>query len=473
METVKSLVQSWSSDIIKLRKRLVDAGIIQCAASVSEDVAHNSTSGHVTAVGCPERVASHKSIGRSDSLQRGGSNVSTIFRTSSSAPYEEDNLHLARYLKSLRGDVDRCVTALRRAKIWRNRNRKFVEECRNAAAKMDNSSMPTLPARLAEYGNIILRFLPSAPHNMTLSGEPIVIVRFGIANMRALCEVVPQPVFRDFMVFSNEWEFWQCDYLSRYTGRMHRCYRFVDLAEVAVKNIDKRLMGVISESSKLSDVLHPQMTAKTVFCNTPSLLKVAFTAFKRFGFSARAAEKFHVVKKSSQGAVADDVVKSLVDSPRFPSFFGGTCRCTNGCIPGLSNDFTKTVTANIEELKKAVVLIEGKYVKVQRSVDSICENYIQKFDGPMMAYRDTSAKTSKIVDAADGDDPYTTGALSTTSDCGEIEGGGGGSDEAEFLSEVVLSGDDGMMSDGGLTPLDHEGSQPTQVAAALHTPTAD
>eukprot|EP00921_Rhytidocystis_pertsovi_P003610 GHVQ01006258.1.p1 GENE.GHVQ01006258.1~~GHVQ01006258.1.p1 ORF type:complete len:358 (+),score=46.46 GHVQ01006258.1:959-2032(+) len=275
----------------------------------------------------------------------------------------------------------------------------------------------------------ILRSLLSAwGHQCTRGGQPTVLIRINCCNFPLLTNLVPLDVIRDYVVFSNEVEFWWCDMKTRESGKVHKCYRLIDLKGMSSKSVDRKFLKVFEQSSKISEFLHPQLVAQTILVNAPSFIRWVVEALKAVGVSRRALDKLWVHKQVENKCIAehDDILR-LMDKETLPSYLGGLCNCVGGCVPGTPNSRTapldldvREAREEIREAKKRLIAERQAQLDARKARLNLASHDSSNLDG---SWTDNSDKTepsrpadlpprlavasgSQVMDGTDEDNDY-------------------------------------------------------------------
>ncbi|KAF8819185.1 putative SEC14-like protein 5 [Cardiosporidium cionae] len=323
-----------------------------------------------------------------------------------------DNCFLLRYVLSYRGDMQKSSEAVRKALEWRKKNSDFVKKAMNADHSNANVEFPR---QMQPYLSAIRDFLAAWGHKSTRNGQPVVIVRISCCNFAALSRIIPADILCDYVLFSNEVEFWACDRLTRKTGWFHKTFRLIDLRGLSTKTFDRIFLKAFSASSQVAEFLHPQLVAKTILLNAPPLLRLVIDMVKKFGVSRRAMEKIWICK--NQGSPSNDlsdVVTAIIDPNNIPSFLGGLCRCPFGCIPGTENDSTNPKVVNLEELTPKM-----EKQKMALQLERQSKNIMGKRPHPLSIFddekvlRDTNNTLPPRPDSLPGNEFFGDGVISS------------------------------------------------------------
>mmetsp|Transcript_23541 Transcript_23541/g.57669 ORF Transcript_23541/g.57669 Transcript_23541/m.57669 type:complete len:426 (+) Transcript_23541:254-1531(+) len=190
----------------------------------------------------------------------------------------------------------------------------------------------------------IERFVAADYHGYTNSGQPMYIIRAGISNPAAMVEGIPNDVVVDFMMYRKEIGFLKCDALTRSTRVLTKLVTVNDLSHVSIiSGADKRFQAVLGESSKLSEVLYPQLLDRAVLINVPYIFGALWSLFKNV-ISVKARAKVAICPGNTlTGDISKCPFAKLIDLDTLPSFLAGRCRCKGGCICATPNEQTQLV----------------------------------------------------------------------------------------------------------------------------------
>ena len=100
---------------------------------------------------------------------------------------------------------------------------------------------------------------------------------------------------------------------------------------------DKRFFKALGDSSKLSEVMYPQLQGVSAMTNIPSLFKMLFKVASVF-MSKRTLEKVQVCKGVTNSPKASlskcPFAGKRIDASAVPAFLGGTAACPASLLPG-------------------------------------------------------------------------------------------------------------------------------------------
>ena len=113
------------------------------------------------------------------------------------------------------------------------------------------------------------------------------------------------------------------------------------MAHVRLANIDRRFFAVLAESSKLSEIVYPQLLERNVALHPPAFIHAIFSTMKHI-LPRKTIEKHAFCPGGagvSMSAAGCPYASKRFEVPSLPSFAGGACQCTaaGGCICGVPN----------------------------------------------------------------------------------------------------------------------------------------
>ncbi|CRG93876.1 sec14-like cytosolic factor or phosphatidylinositol/phosphatidylcholine transfer protein, putative [Plasmodium gallinaceum] len=278
-----------------------------------------------------------------------------------------EDIILIRYILSYGDKLEDAVNSIEKAILWRKKN--VYPLLKNKKIHSGNNDL-LFPDRLKPYYSFIKKTLAACEHKSTVDNQPVVIARLKLCNFTLLLDNVPENILVDYIVYSNEHEFIVCNEQTKKSNVLCRTYRFIDLKGFMLKKFDRRFLRVFANTSKLSEFLHPQLVGKTYLINAPSYIRITIETLKTFGISKRTLNKLEIPKIIAGREPADcDWFTLLVHKDDIPTYFGGNCRCENGCIPGFENDLDDPLNLNIEEIK-AEIKNNFKKLKMKKNEDT-------------------------------------------------------------------------------------------------------
>jgi hypothetical protein len=220
------------------------------------------------------------------------------------------------------------------------------------------------------------------PPTRSLHGEPLYIVRAGVSNPGAVMNLLTHEQMVEFLMFSREEAFIQCDAETRRRRVVVKMVSVIHM-EHAGAGFDRRFGQCLGASSKIGEFAYPQSLLKTVLFRPPSFCErwvaracervlrpaaacahdpAARTTDARTRRHTRAPAAVFAIfalirplmsKKSLDkqsvcpGRAAGGVAKCPFAAKHFelatlPTILGGECTCAarGGCICGFANDMS-------------------------------------------------------------------------------------------------------------------------------------
>mmetsp|Transcript_11386 Transcript_11386/g.23041 ORF Transcript_11386/g.23041 Transcript_11386/m.23041 type:complete len:296 (-) Transcript_11386:2091-2978(-) len=198
-----------------------------------------------------------------------------------------------------------------------------------------------------EYAEVIQRIVPRGIHGKTKDGDVLFLIRAGIMKSSELFQHgLPKDAVEHFLTYSNDVIYNFLDLETRRTRRLTKVLLVNDLNGVSLASIDIRFVRALGASSKVSDLIHPQLTYRNVIVNPPAFIKILTKTFLPF-MSKRAREKMVICTGSKPWGLADlkacPYVTSVLDVDHIPTYLGGGCECAaqGGCCRGFANEMSK------------------------------------------------------------------------------------------------------------------------------------
>eukprot|EP00854_Cymbomonas_tetramitiformis_P000745 gene745-1213_t len=243
---------------------------------------------------------------------------------------EVDELWLMRFLLSHELNVQEAAAAAEKAIEWRLKNMELIQCAREKK-----------PA--GEFFGTINQYVCADFHDKrSKDGEPFYIVRAGISNAKACMDRVAHEQMLAHFMYKREQMFALVDQITRETRRLVKVISVNDLNHVSLFNgQDKRFMKVLSAASKQGEDLFPQLMGRSVLINMPQVYYSIFSLMKTF-MSKRTLAKLAVCP------AGDDITKCPFIKAKFniddvPSFLGGKCKCSRGCVGSIPNEQSQII----------------------------------------------------------------------------------------------------------------------------------
>lgn len=154
----------------------------------------------------------------------------------------------------------------------------------------------------------------------------------------------------DLMMLNRVSPMHYCDIMTRKERRLFKVYTIMDMTNASAMNMaamaDRRFMKIIGQSSKDAEKLFPQLLGKSIILNMPFFFKTVMSVVKPL-MSKRAVEKMVFCNGGSSGQPITECpfLSSFLDVADVPTFLGGKCNCSGGCIPGTPNSQTTPINS--------------------------------------------------------------------------------------------------------------------------------
>ena len=225
-----------------------------------------------------------------------------------------------------KGGLTEAVRAVRATIQWRTQNAQKLAETRRLG--------------IAPYEEKFLKFQTTGYAGSLGGMEPLYIVRTGLCNLKGLMAAMPFEEVSDFLLFSKEVAYGRCDHLTRKTRQLIKMVTVIDMSGYSMFGGDSRFYKALGDSSKKSADYYPQLLGKTVLINTPSFLRVVWSAFSVF-MPKSALEKTTVCPATGTSlantpdATACPFIRRWCGNSvgSVPDFLGGTMPCPNVLKP--------------------------------------------------------------------------------------------------------------------------------------------
>lgn len=262
------------------------------------------------------------------SLKNGTGDDAPSLPVGEGTPY--DDIWALRFCLSHDEDDEALATA-RKTLSWRKEHAEMLEK----AAKRE---------RVKKFASIE-RFVAADYHGEDKRGNPVYCIRAGISNPSAMMDAHTKDEVLMFMMYRKEIGFLIADERTRRTRKLHKLITVNDLNHVSLMaGTDKRFQKVLGESSKMSETLYPQLLDRAVLINVPYIFSVIWSMVRGL-ISAKTKAKVAICPGDTlKGDVSKCPFAKHVKMETIPTFMGGTCRCSPGCICGVPND-QKTMVA--------------------------------------------------------------------------------------------------------------------------------
>uniref|UniRef100_A0A7S1ETQ7 CRAL-TRIO domain-containing protein n=1 Tax=Timspurckia oligopyrenoides TaxID=708627 RepID=A0A7S1ETQ7_9RHOD len=262
--------------------------------------------------------------------------ITTIIYASPSVVIPEwwDEIWTLRYILSGRGaSDDQVAKRVIEAIEYRSKN-PFLHEA---------NPQQQYPADRAEQYQFIKKYLCAGRHGYTRDGGIVQVIRSGISRPAEAVKAVGHDLLAEFYTFNNECMYRALDEITRKTRTLVKCTVLNDMKGMGYGTVDRAFLKCVGASSHVSEILHPQLLARTVVVHPPVFFKMIFGIGKHF-MSRSAVERFQMCNvslrewKDITGHNADQVF----DFEQIPWFLGGNCKLhpdieSTLCIPPAGN----------------------------------------------------------------------------------------------------------------------------------------
>ena len=138
--------------------------------------------------------------------------------------------------------------------------------------------------------------------------------------MRISC-VISLQEYAESMRIMNEWFFVRCDQVTRQTGRLTKCARFVQIRGFSMRALNREWMNMDAALAKDMEDCYPQLVGLIVCLDPPQWALLMWRAAK-FLFPARMVEKIDLISTSSRNEF-EKRARRFVALEHLPESFGG------------------------------------------------------------------------------------------------------------------------------------------------------
>jgi len=224
------------------------------------------------------------------------------------APFAGDDLWLLRFVLSY-PKADEAAKSAREAIAWRRAHEQVL---RLAQERKPHPQQ----AMLGGYMKTALFELRD--------GTPLFVIRAGHSNPKQLVSNVSRDTILEFLMFTKEEALVRCDEATRRTGRLVKMLVINDLDGTSLRTSSRKFAKILGDSSKLAEVVYPQLMERTVIVNPPTVFKIMFKFAKVF-MSKRTLAKLSVCPgKTKEGDIEScPFVKRRLHVSDVPHFLGG------------------------------------------------------------------------------------------------------------------------------------------------------
>lgn len=202
----------------------------------------------------------------------------------------------------------------------------------------------------------LLKYNIQAYHKSTHDGGPVLILRNGMVDFKALMPALDPEDMISYSLLQREDGFVLADQVTRETGRLVKLVIVQDMKCAGFVMPDRKMMSSIGEASKMSEKMYPQLLGRFVIVNPPGWMKMAMKLFRPF-MSAKTLAKMSICEGT--GLDEHEISQCPFAGAEFepasvPTFLGGTCDCEGGCVPGIPNDQKEQIAVPKEIVKEFI-----------------------------------------------------------------------------------------------------------------------
>jgi len=178
-----------------------------------------------------------------------------------------DELFVLRFVLS--NGAAKAEVPLRETIKWRHENAASLTEAATGVRQAKHDAMGKLS--IADLLDVT-----------TLQDEPILVVRTGRSNVKALMDAYTEDEVVEYLNYSKETAYARCDATTRRTRRLVKMITILDMAASKISGNDRRFMRALGRSSKEAEVHYPQLLALTVPVNPPAFVNLLWGVAKHF-----------------------------------------------------------------------------------------------------------------------------------------------------------------------------------------------
>ena len=225
-----------------------------------------------------------------------------------------DDIFLLRFLLS-NGTIDKAETNLRSTFVFRHEQRERL--ARAASNIKDPKHEPMSKLSIADLLEVT-----------TLADEPILVVRTGRSDVRALMNAYSEDEVVEYLNYSKETAFQRCDAATKRTRRLVKMITILDMNHSKMSGNDRRFFKALGRASKDAEIYYPQLLALTVPVNPPAYIGILWQLGKRF-MPARTIAKIRFCSATDTTNAKQHVGQCPFVGRNFtpetlPTFLGGT-----------------------------------------------------------------------------------------------------------------------------------------------------
>ena len=271
-----------------------------------------------------------------------------------------DDIFLLRYLLSHKGDVAKATEPLLETLKWREDNAETLASLK---------TIHDIP-----NASTFLRFQTVGDIGTTFAGWTTFVVRTAHSDLTSLMNAMSVQEVSDYLTFSKELQWRDCDKRTRETGMLVKNISVIDMQAFSLFGADRRFFAALGDSSKKSAIVYPQLLGATICVNAPSFIQLIIKAFSPFmPQSALDKQRFCKVKDTRKEAASgcpflnmfggqDDAGKTCPVAG-LPDFLGGVEPCPAVLVPVADrSDRMKKSTVGARSNKVVEVTIDDNAV---------------------------------------------------------------------------------------------------------------
>ena len=266
-----------------------------------------------------------------------------------------DNIFLLRYILSFK-TAEQAVKPCRETLEWRVQNADILH--RLTSEGIDGIPNASTFLKFQTVGDITTKF----------QGWTTYVVRTAHSDLPSLMGAMSIQEVSDYLTFSKELQWRECDILTRETGILVKNISIIDMNGFSFFGADRRFFKALGNSSKLSANVFPQLLGATICVNAPSFIHLLINSFgSLMPKSATDKQRFCKVKNTITEEASkcpflnmfggQDSNGKTCPIKGLPDFLGGVEPCPADLIPvadredRMSKDIISARSSKIVEIQ--------------------------------------------------------------------------------------------------------------------------